>query len=172
MHNGKMGCPWWGEMNLEKSGCGGNEQKSEKGWKWVKLGENPKLPFPRCGRCIKTYSQTTMMPLVSQSISLWYSQAHCAKCAPSDNTATYSPAPQDIRNPPPSRDERQTVTQGTNKRVRDPLPISSPKTLQQYPQLQAPIWSQGVGVGENKWGLASQMNTELHGSQRGPHAHT
>ena len=35
--------PWWGEINLGKSGCGGNEQKNcEKRWKWVKLGENQK----------------------------------------------------------------------------------------------------------------------------------
>ena len=35
--------PWWGEINRESSGCGGNEHKMcEKGWKWVKLGENGK----------------------------------------------------------------------------------------------------------------------------------
>ena len=28
------GSPWWGEFNLEKSGCGEDEQKKcEKGWK-------------------------------------------------------------------------------------------------------------------------------------------
>ena len=38
--------PWWGEINLERSGCGGNEQKMcEKGWKWVKLGENAMYPM-------------------------------------------------------------------------------------------------------------------------------
>ena len=38
--------PWWGEINLEKSGCGGNEDKMcEKGWKWVKLGENAIFPM-------------------------------------------------------------------------------------------------------------------------------
>ena len=44
-----LGSPWWGEINREKSGCGGNEQKKkcEKGWKWVKLGENPKMPYPQ-----------------------------------------------------------------------------------------------------------------------------
>ena len=38
-------------------------KKNEKRWKWVKLGENPKMPYPQCGRSIKTYSQTTMIPL-------------------------------------------------------------------------------------------------------------
>ena len=33
--------PWRGEINLDRRGCGGNEHKMcEKGWKWVKLGEN------------------------------------------------------------------------------------------------------------------------------------
>ena len=54
------GSPWWGEISLERSGCGGNEQKAcEKGWKRVKLGENPKMPHPHCGRSIKTCCQTT-----------------------------------------------------------------------------------------------------------------
>ena len=26
------------------------------------MGENPKMPYPQCGRSIKTYSQTTMVP--------------------------------------------------------------------------------------------------------------
>ena len=29
----------------------------EKGWKWVKLGKNPKVPYPQCGRSIKTYAR-------------------------------------------------------------------------------------------------------------------
>ena len=29
-----LGSPWWGEINLVRSGCGGNEQK-----KWIKMGE-------------------------------------------------------------------------------------------------------------------------------------
>ena len=30
----------------------------EKGWKWVKLGKNPKkIPYPQCGRSIKTYAR-------------------------------------------------------------------------------------------------------------------
>ena len=41
-------------------GCGGNEQK--KVGKKVEMGENPKIPYPQCGRSIKTYSQTTMIP--------------------------------------------------------------------------------------------------------------
>ena len=35
------GSPWQGELNLQKSGYGG-AKKCENGWKWVKLGENPK----------------------------------------------------------------------------------------------------------------------------------
>ena len=55
--------PWWGEINLERSGCGGNEHKlCEKGWNWVKT------PHPQCGRSIKSCCQTTMMPQVSQSM--------------------------------------------------------------------------------------------------------
>ena len=38
--------PWWGEINLERSGCGGNEHRMcEKGWNWVKLGENAISPM-------------------------------------------------------------------------------------------------------------------------------
>ena len=37
---------------------GEDEQKSVKrGWKWVKMGENPKMPYPQCGRSIKTYAR-------------------------------------------------------------------------------------------------------------------
>ena len=40
------GSPWWGEINVERSGCGGNEHKMcEKGWKWVKRGENAISPM-------------------------------------------------------------------------------------------------------------------------------
>ena len=64
----------------------------------MKPGENPKIPYPQCGRRIKTYSQTIMMPpLVSQSMGLQYGHTpkqlhctctarHCAKCAPRDCT--------------------------------------------------------------------------------------
>ena len=48
--------PWQGELNLEKSGCDG-AKKSEKGWKWVTLGENPKMPYTQCGTSIKTYAK-------------------------------------------------------------------------------------------------------------------
>ena len=27
-----VGSPWWGEINLVRSGCGGNEQKMEENW--------------------------------------------------------------------------------------------------------------------------------------------
>ena len=63
------GSQWWGEINLERSGCGGNKQKMcKKGWKWVKVGENPKIPYPQCGRSIKISCQTTMKPRVSKSM--------------------------------------------------------------------------------------------------------
>ena len=40
------GSPLWGEINLERSGCGGNEHKMcEKGWNRVKLGENAISPM-------------------------------------------------------------------------------------------------------------------------------
>ena len=40
------GSPWWGEINLERSGCGGNERgMCEEGWKWVRLGENAISPL-------------------------------------------------------------------------------------------------------------------------------
>ena len=68
--------PHCGEkINLERSGCGGNEQKMcEKGWTGVKLGENPKMPHPQCRRSINNCCQTTTMPKVSQSMSFQYGQ--------------------------------------------------------------------------------------------------
>ena len=37
---------WWGEINLERSVCGGKEHKKcDNGWKWVKLGENAISPM-------------------------------------------------------------------------------------------------------------------------------
>ena len=30
--------------------------KCENGWKWVKLGENPKMLYPQCGKSIITYA--------------------------------------------------------------------------------------------------------------------
>ena len=37
---------------------GEDEKKNcEKGWKWVKVGENPKMPYPPCVRSIKTYAR-------------------------------------------------------------------------------------------------------------------
>ena len=32
-------------------------KRCEKGWKWVKVGENTKMPYPQCGRSIKTYAR-------------------------------------------------------------------------------------------------------------------
>ena len=34
-----------------------SKKKCEKGWRWVKVGENPKMPYPPCGRSIKTYGR-------------------------------------------------------------------------------------------------------------------
>ena len=34
-----------------------SKKKCEKGWKWVKVGESPKGPYPPCGRSIKTYAR-------------------------------------------------------------------------------------------------------------------
>ena len=31
-------------------------KRCEKGWKWVKMGENSKMPYPQCGKSIKTYA--------------------------------------------------------------------------------------------------------------------
>ena len=48
------------------------QKKCVKGWKWVKVGENPKMPYPPCGRSIKPMLGATMMPLVSQSMGIQY----------------------------------------------------------------------------------------------------
>ena len=65
-----LGVDWRGLQigsGLANQHNGGNEQKAcDKGWKWVKLGENPKMPHPQCGRSHKTCCQTTMVPRVSQ----------------------------------------------------------------------------------------------------------
>ena len=66
------------------------QKKSEKGWKWVKMGENQKMPYPRCGRNIKTYAggkndapsitkYGSPVRLDAQIVAL---RAHCAKGAP------------------------------------------------------------------------------------------
>ena len=68
---------------------GEDEQKNfEKGWKWVKVGEHPKMP---CGRSIKTYARGNNVPSITkygspvrldaQIVAL---RAHCAKGAPLD----------------------------------------------------------------------------------------
>ena len=83
------GSPWQGELNLQKSGCDG-AKRCQKGWKWVKLGENPKIPYPQCGRSIKTYARgnndapsiikyRSLVRLDAQIVAL---RMHCAKCAP------------------------------------------------------------------------------------------
>ena len=64
-----------------------SKKKCEKGWKWVKLGENPKMPYPQCG---KTYtSGNNDAPSISKQGSLvrpntQIVRAHCAECAPCD----------------------------------------------------------------------------------------
>ena len=47
-----------------------SKKKCEKGWKWVEVGENPKMPYPPCGRSINTYARGNKMPLVSQRMGL------------------------------------------------------------------------------------------------------
>ena len=69
-----------------------SKKKREKGWKWVKVGENPKMPYPPCGRSIKTYGRGNKdapsvtkygspVRLDAQIVAL---RPHCAKGAPSD----------------------------------------------------------------------------------------
>ena len=66
------------------------QKKCEKGWKWVKVGENPKMPYPPCGRSIKTYARGNNdapsitkfgypVRLDTQIVAL---RPHCAKGAP------------------------------------------------------------------------------------------
>ena len=67
-----------------------NVKMGEKGWKWVKVGENPKMPYPPCGRSIKTYARGnndapsitkygSPIRLDTQIVAL---RPHCAKGAP------------------------------------------------------------------------------------------
>ena len=66
------------------------QKKCEKGWKWVKVGERPKMPYPPCGRSIKTYGRgnndapsvtkyVSPVRLDAQTVAL---RAHCAKGTP------------------------------------------------------------------------------------------
>ena len=70
-------------MNMSKKKCA-------KGWKWMKVGENPKMPYPPCGRSIKAYARGnndapsitqygTPVRLDAQIVALC---PHCAKGAP------------------------------------------------------------------------------------------
>ena len=65
-------------------------KKCEKGWEWVKVGENPKMPCPQCGRSIKTYTRGnndapsitkygSQVRLDAQIVTL---RAHCAEGGP------------------------------------------------------------------------------------------
>ena len=67
-----------------------SKKKCEKGWKWVKMGENPEMPYPQCGRSIKTYARGnndalsitkygSPVRLDTQTVAL---RPHCAKGAP------------------------------------------------------------------------------------------
>ena len=67
-----------------------SQKKCEKGWKWVKVGENPKMPYPPCGRSIKTYARGnndapsitkcgSPVRLDAQTVAL---RLHCAQGAP------------------------------------------------------------------------------------------
>ena len=67
-----------------------SKKKCVKRWKWVKVGENPKMPYPPCGRSIKTYARGnndapsvtkygSLVRLDAQIVALC---AHCAKGAP------------------------------------------------------------------------------------------
>ena len=64
-----------------------SKKNCEKGWKWVKVGENPKMPYPPCGRSIKTYARGnndapsitkhgSPVRLDAQIVAL---RAHCAR---------------------------------------------------------------------------------------------
>ena len=89
--------PWWGEINLEGSGCGGNEHKMyKKGWKWVKLGENAIHP------AWKKHSNLLVNNNDAQSITKYgflvrpHAQivalcAHCVRAALKDRPLIYQP---------------------------------------------------------------------------------
>ena len=67
-----------------------SQKNCEKGWKWVKVGENPKMPYPPCGRSIKTYARgnndapsvTKYGPPVRLDAQIVALRPHCAKGAP------------------------------------------------------------------------------------------
>ena len=83
-----------------------SKEKCEKGWKWVKVGENPKMPYPPCGRSIKTYARGnndapsitkygSPVQLDTQIVAL---RRHCAKGAPKANQAKFLHC---VHTPPP-----------------------------------------------------------------------
>ena len=75
-------------------------KRCEKGWKWVEMGENPKMPYPQCGRSIKNYARgNNDAPSISKHGSLVRPDAqivalrtHYAECAQSSSWPT--PLPQ------------------------------------------------------------------------------
>ena len=84
-----LGVPMAGRTQPKKSGCDG-ATKCEKGRKWVKLCENPNMPYPQCGRSIKPYTRgnndapsiTKHQSLVRLDTQTVAPHAHYAKCAP------------------------------------------------------------------------------------------
>ena len=67
-----------------------SKKKCEKGWKWVKVGENPKMPYHPCERSINTYARGnnhapsitkygSPIRLDAQIVAL---RLHCAKGTP------------------------------------------------------------------------------------------
>ena len=66
------------------------QKKCEKGWNWVKVGENPKMPYPQRGRSIKTYARgnndapgiSKYGSLVQQDTQIVALRTHCAECTP------------------------------------------------------------------------------------------
>ena len=70
------------------------QKKCEKGWKWVKVGDNPKMPYPPCGRSIKTYARGSNdapsitkygSPVGLDARNAPALRPHCAKGAPYAN---------------------------------------------------------------------------------------
>ena len=56
-----------------------SKKKSVKGWKWVKVCENQKMPYPKCGRSMKTYVRGNNY---APSITKYGSPVqHCARTA-------------------------------------------------------------------------------------------
>ena len=85
---GFLWSPWWGEINLVRSECGGNKQKN--GRKLVKLGENRNIPYPNVKEASKyplsnnndVHSITKYGVLGRLDVQIVALRAHCAWCTP------------------------------------------------------------------------------------------